>query len=149
MTGGDFRGGALTGDLLATAGAILWALYFIIGRDVRQRVEITAYMGLVCLAAAVLLLPLALLIADPLTGFSSWTWGLIGLAIAGPQLIGHQGTNYAVRYLPATVVSTVMLLEPVGASALAALLLGEIPTPLAAFGALIVMTGVVVATRQT
>jgi drug/metabolite transporter (DMT)-like permease len=147
MTGGDFSGGALIGDLLAAVGGVLWSLYFILGRQVRQRVEITAYMGLVCLAAAALLFPLAVVWGDPLSGFTGATWGLIALAIAGPQLIGHQGTNYAVKYLPATVVSTTMLLEPVGATLLAVVFLGEMPGPMAALGGLVVVAGVRLATR--
>ena len=147
MTGGDFSGGALIGDLLATVGGVLWALYFILGRQVRQRVEITAYMGLVCAAAALLLFPLALVWGEALVGFTEATWGLVLLAIIGPQLIGHQGTNYAVKYLPATVVSTTMLLEPVGATLLAMLLLGEMPGAVACVGGLVVMAGVGLATR--
>ena len=148
MSGGNEAGGSLKGDAMAGAAGALWAVYFLIGRDVRQRVEIAGYMGLVCAAAAALLFPAAILWGEALVGFSSWTWFLVLLAVLGPQLLGHQGSSYAVRYLPARVVSTVMLLEPVGATLLAWVLLGEAPPALAGLAAILVMVGVVVATSS-
>lgn len=139
----------LGGDLLAVLGGLLWAVYLLVGRSVRQRVGIGAYMGLVCFAAAAALWPVALALGEPLSGFSTGTWGLLVAAILGPQLLGHQGSNYAVAWLPASVVAAVLLLEPVGATLLAALLLGEIPTPMAAVGGLLVVGGVVRATLAT
>lgn len=146
LTTDDSLGGTLAGDGMAVAAGLLWAVYFLIGREVRQRVEITAYMGLVSLAAAGFLFPAALLQGAVLTGFSPWTWGLLLLAALGPQLLGHQGSAYAVKYLPARIVSTAMLLEPVGATLLAWLLLAETPPATAALAGLVVVGGVALAT---
>lgn len=135
------------GDLLAIAAGWLWAGYLLVGRRVRQRVEITTYMGLVCLAAACLLFPTAWLTHTPLVGWPWQTWALLFAAIAGPQLLGHQGFNYAVRWLPASTISILMLFEPVGAAGLAALLLDERPPPSVGAGALLVLAGIAVAIR--
>jgi drug/metabolite transporter (DMT)-like permease len=63
-------------------------------------------------------------------------------------LIGHQGFNYAIRYVRASVVSIVTVLEPVGATVLAAIILHEVPgTPVFA-GACLIMGGVYWATRE-
>lgn len=148
LTGGEWSGGALTGDLLAVFGGLLWAVYFLIGRDVRQRVQIAGYMGLVCAGAAIGLFPAASLWGEPLVGYPTWTWLLLLAAIAGPQLLGHQGSNYAVKYLPARVVSMAMLFEPLGATILAWAILAEEPPLVAALGALFVVAGVVVATSS-
>ena len=137
----------LLGDGLALLGGLLWAVYFLLGRSVRQRVQVTTYMGIVCTSAAVFLFPIAVFAHQPLVGFSLWSWLFLCGAIVGPQMMGHQGSNYAVKFLPASTVSTVLLLEPVGASILAALFLGEIPTVFALIGGAIVVTGVVLATR--
>ena len=67
---------------------------------------------------------------------------LVG-SVVGPQLVGHQGLDYALRWLPARTVSAVTLLEPVGAGALAALFLGERPEPGAVLGALMALAVVV------
>jgi drug/metabolite transporter (DMT)-like permease len=42
-----------------------------------------------------------------------------------PQVIGHTSFNWALKHLSASTVSVLMLGEPVGASILAYLLLGE------------------------
>ena len=81
-----------------------------------------------------------------LVGFSPRTWGLLLGSVLGPQLVGHQGLDWALRWLPAPTISAITLLEPVGASVLAAVCLGEWPTPAAAFGGLVTLLGVCVAT---
>ncbi|MEK0431279.1 MAG: hypothetical protein RL139_1083, partial [Gemmatimonadota bacterium] len=51
-----------------------------------------------------------------------------GIAL-GPMLLGHTGFNWSLRYVPAYVVSLVILGEPVGATILAALLPGIAQQP--------------------
>ncbi len=141
-------GGSATGDVLATIGGVLSASYLLIGRSVRQRVGIGPYGALVCGATASWLLPVALVLGEPLTGFSPGTWlALAGLTL-GPQLLGHIGMNYAVGYLSAAVVSAAILLEPVGSAVLGALVLGEWPGPLEWVGGAVVLAGVGVATLR-
>jgi drug/metabolite transporter (DMT)-like permease len=65
----------------------------------------------------------------------------------GPQLLGHVLLNFSVKYVSASVVAAMILLEPVGAAALAAAVLGEAPTAGEAVGGLIILLGVGVATR--
>lgn len=140
--------GSLYGDALAGVAGAFWAIYFMVGRNVRQRVEIFPYMALVSGVAALTVLPFAVWTEVALTGFPTATWVLLGVAAIGPQLLGHQGLGYAVKYVTASTVATVMLLEPVGASILALLVLGEWPPPEAALGALLVLLGVGIALRD-
>lgn len=141
-------GGSLLGDGLATIGGVLSASYLLIGRSVRQRVGTGPYGALVCGATAAWLLPVALVLGAPLTGFSSQAWlALAGLTL-GPQLLGHIGMNYAVGYLSAAVVSAAILLEPVGAAILGAVILGELPGPLEWVGGAVVLAGVGIATLR-
>ena len=142
---GGLEGGSLYGDALATIGGMAWSVYMLAGRKVRQTVQITTYMGLVCLVSAVFLFPIAYL-SGPLVGFGTKTWILLVAAVLAPQLLGHQGSGYAVRYLPASIVSAVMLLEPVGATALGALVYHEIPSSSGLLGGVLVVSGVVAAT---
>jgi len=140
--------GSLWGDSLALVGGMLSASYLLVGRSVRQRVGIGPYGSLVCLATAAWLLPASFAMDVPLTGFTTTAWlALAGLTL-GPQLLGHIGLNYAVGYLPAAVVSAAILLEPVGAAVLGAVLLGEIPGPVECVGALVVLAGVGLATLR-
>lgn len=145
VLGGDASGAAATGDALAAASGVLWAAYILAGRDARARVGASTWQAGVCLAATLILTPAALLRGDALWGFSQRTTLLLAGFVLGPQLVGHQGLAYIVKYLPARQVAALTLLEPVGATALAALFFGEIPTRVACFGAALVAAGVFVA----
>lgn len=146
--GGDLGGGSLLGDGLAILGGFCAALYLVIGRSVRARVGIGSYACLVCLFAALTLAPGAWLLDAPVFGWDLRAWLLIAALTAGPQLLGHNGFNYALKYVPAATVSAVTLLEPVGATVLAALFYGEWPTILELLGGGVLVGGVAVALHR-
>jgi drug/metabolite transporter (DMT)-like permease len=142
---GDFAGGPepLLGDLLAVAGAVFVSIYYVIGRSVRQRLDLWSYIAVVYGVAAAVLLGGAALHPDvAVTGYPGTDW-LVFLALAaGPMMIGHTGVNYALRYLPAYVANLALLGEPIGATLLAWWLPGIRERPsmqLLAGGALILL----------
>lgn len=155
---GGAGGGAaasLRGDGLAIVGGVLAAIYMVTGRAVRQHVGIGPYGAMVSGAAALWLLPVVLWLlpavvgsAAPLRGWPEGEWLALVLMAAGPQLLGHVGLNFAVRYLPAAVVALVVLLEPAGAAVLAGLVLGEWPGAVEWAGAAVIVAGVGVATAR-
>lgn len=139
----------LAGDLLAFIGGIAGGIYFAIGRRVRERVSIGAYACSVCFSAAFFLGGTAIVTSAPMWGFP-WTEGLFILAcVLGPQMLGHNGFNYALRYLPASLVSALLLLEPVGATVLAALIYTEVPTLTGALASSVVVAGVLTSIRSS
>jgi drug/metabolite transporter (DMT)-like permease len=97
--------------------------------------------------AAALLLVSVFFAGDSFTGYSTKTWLMIVLMALGPQLIGHTSINWALGYLPAVVVAMAILVEPVGATLLAALILDEWPTVLEWVGGAIILVGVYLALR--
>ena len=147
-TGGAVGEASLTGDGLALLGAVLAAIYLRLGQAVRQRVGTSASMGAMCAVAAAVVFAAAGVADTQLVGWSWETWALIAGAVLGPQLVGHQGFTYAVRWVPASTVALVVLLEPVGAALLAVIVLGEVPPAMAWVGAALVLLGVGVATRS-
>lgn len=148
LGGADERQATVGGDGLALLAGVLWSMYMRVGREVRQRVDTGPYMALACASAAAVLFPLAVASGAPLTGFPATTWGLVGLAVLLPQLVGHQGFAYALKWVPASTVAAVTLLEPVGATLLAAAVLAEVPGPAAIAGAALVLGGIALATRR-
>ncbi len=142
--------GARSGDALAIFAGVLWAVYLSVGRRVRQSLPVTVYFGAVCAVGAIVLAGLALGTGQggALVSVDARTAGLVGLAILGPQLLGHQGFAYAIRWVDATTISLLMLLEPVGATVLALLVLGERPALAAVVGGLLVLAGVRHATAK-
>ena len=130
------------GDGLALVGGALSAAYLFVGRLLRPTMALAPYGGLVFFSCALWLAPIAWLSGAPLWGWDAAAWGALVAMALGPQLLGHLGLNYAVRYLPAVIVSALILVEPVGASALGAAVLGEWPGLFEVLGGAIVLAGV-------
>lgn len=110
---------ALTGDLLALAGAVFAAGYVTAGARVRQDVSTLGYITVCYATAAVVLLAGSLAVQAPLTGYPASTWlEIVGLTV-GPQLLGHSLFNRVLRTTSPTLVSLAILLEVPGASLIA------------------------------
>lgn len=135
----------LNGALLALIGAIAVSVYVVIGRRLRPRMSIMPYIWLVYSVAAVILLVAILFTRTSITGYS--TAGYVWIVIMGlvPQLIGHSSFNYALGFLPATLVSIAAQVEPIGSALAAYLLFDEVPTELQILGSAVLVVGVVVA----
>jgi drug/metabolite transporter (DMT)-like permease len=146
---GDFGRGreALLGDLLALAGAIFVSGYYVIGRGVRQRLDLWTYIFFVYGVAAAALMAAALVMPGvAVTGYPTRDWLVFLVLAAGPMMIGHTGINYALRYVPAYIANLALLGEPVGATLIAWLLpaIREVPGPQTLFGATLVLAGIAV-----
>jgi len=146
---GDVRlgGEALRGDLLALAGGFAVAVYFLIGRRVRRTVALLDYIAITYGTAAVLVLGAALVAGVPLAGFPSLTFLYLALLALGPQLIGHSTFNWALKHLPASKVSVMILAEPIGSTLLAIVFFAEAPTWPSTIGAVIILAGIYLSVR--
>jgi drug/metabolite transporter (DMT)-like permease len=134
------------GNGLALVGAWTASAYLLCGQQAQQRgLEIRPYIAIVYTTAALLLLPLPFLLGLSYFGYPAWTYVWMVAMAWVPQLIGHTSFNWAVRYLPPTIVTLVILLEPIGSSLFAYLFFQEIPTQRLILGAMIVLIGVAIA----
>ena len=152
---GDARGAttvagsrALAGDGLAIVGAVTVSAYLLIGRRVRQKLDLWPYVGLVYSVCFVCVLAIAVVRGVPLMPVGATApreFALFAAMALGPMMLGHTGFNWALRYYPAYVVSLAALCEPVGATILAAVIpgIGEMPGVLTVVGGAIVMVGAV------
>lgn len=139
--------GTVVGDMYALLGAIFAAGYLMIGRRARPHLSWVRYVGVVYPVAAVLLVVSVLVAGEPFTGYSTKTFVMLGLLALVPQLVGHSAINWALAYVPAALVAVAILGEPVGATTLAALILGEMPSVFEVGGGLLVLAGVYVVLR--
>jgi drug/metabolite transporter (DMT)-like permease len=146
LAGGDLRvsGEALVGDALAVLGAVTAAAYLVVGRRMRAATPLVPYLAVVNTVAALVLLAAALAAGAQLTGFSTGVYAAIAGCAVVPSLIGHTLLNWSVRRTPAHLVTLAILGEPVGAVALAWLLVGESPPWTAAIGGAIILGGIAV-----
>jgi drug/metabolite transporter (DMT)-like permease len=126
-----------------------WAVVLALQAHVRQRVGAAATMAVACGAAATVLFSLGVATGTPLGGWPGSTWALLAAAVVGPQLLGHQGFAWSLRWVPPSTVASLALLEPVGATILAAILLDERPEPSAVVGGVLVLVGVAVFLRSS
>lgn len=146
---GDLQSGKLLGDLLALLSGLFIALYFLIGRDVRSRVDVWTYTALAAAAASVVLLVVCSTMGLSLTGHPRLDWMLFLLQAAGPGIVGHASLNWALKYVKAPVVSVSVLGESVGASILAFFIFGEALAWYQLVGGAFILTGIyIAATRE-
>jgi drug/metabolite transporter (DMT)-like permease len=136
---------AFAGDVLALVGAVTAAGYLLTGRRLRQRLSLPTYAVSVYGVCSVLLLVAMLVTGTPFFGYEPRVWLLFVLMAAGPQLLGHTVFNYLLREVDATVVAVAIMGEPIGASLLALALFGEVPSPSAVVGGLMILAGIYVA----
>ncbi len=143
------RSGAdsLYGDLLALAGAVMASCYLLVGRKVRQHVDIVTYITPVYFLAALLLVALALAGGHRFDGYSRNTYLYFILLALGPQLLGHSAFNWALRHVSATAVTVFILGEAIGATLLAYFLLHESVRPLQVFGSALTLGGILIASQ--
>ena len=138
----------LYGDFLSLLGAVMATGYLLVGRRVRRKVSLPAYVTLVYGAAAVFLILLALLNGDSLFGYAPKDYLLFLLLAVGPQLIGHSSLNWALRFFSATLVAVFVLGEPIGASILAYFILGENPGISLLGGGALVLLGIYLSAKE-
>jgi len=137
----------LLGNALALAGAIAASGYLLVGRGLRARMSLTAYVWLAYTVAAMLLGVALAASRTSLSALPAPAWGLMLLLAIGPQLFGHTAFNWAVRRLTATFVAIAILGEPVGAALLAWFFFEEGFTALQLAGFVILLAGIFVAAR--
>ena len=135
---------AAWGDALAAIAAAAAAGYLAVGRSVRARVDLAGYLAFVHLGAAALLGLTIVVFGLPLSNGPAQTSDWLAIVYLGlvPGVIGHGLLNWAVRHLPVHTVSLAILLEPIGATALAVVVLDRTVAGAEVAGAAIILVGV-------
>lgn len=133
---------ALLGNSLAFSAAIIFVIYFLIGRKIRQHTEWIDYVFHVYFYAAITCVILSFIWIGgmPVVTASSI---VVGLALAvGPTILGHGSMNYAVKYVSPTLLSTLILSEAVFAAIAAYFIFDEIPSLLSIIAMITIICGV-------
>ena len=130
------------GTLLGLLAAVFYGGYFLVTQRGRESLDALTYFWPAAASSTVALFALNLVLRQPLTGYTTSTYlnflaqGLIA------QVLGYLAMNYALGYLPASVVAPTMLGQPVMTAILAGPLLGEILSLWQVLGGAAVLTGV-------
>jgi drug/metabolite transporter (DMT)-like permease len=157
-----FSPGGLLGDLLAVVGALSFAGYLAIGRVVRASVGTLGYVAVAYGAATLVSLGVGLALRVNLMNYDWHTFFMFLLIASIPMMLGHTVFNYLLGRYRAVTIAAGTLGEPIGATLLAALVLGESPMgdavfdlfgvsvtlPLQAMGTVVTLLGLFVVVRE-
>jgi drug/metabolite transporter (DMT)-like permease len=136
------------GDLLGVAAGFFYGMFFLAAERAREKLTALAALWISVFSSMAVLLGLSLLWGQPLTGYPPQTYSsLIALAL-WVQVIGWFVLNYALGHLPASVVSTTLLGQPVLTAVLAVPLLGQPLGFTQACGGAITLAGILIAHRS-
>jgi len=139
---------AFLGDGMALLGAVAAAGYLLVGRRMRQNQDLIQYVFPVYSTAGLVLIILSLILHKPFFGYSPSTYLLFFLLALIPQLIGHTTLNWALKYLPASMVAIINLGEPIGSTILAFFILGEGLTLWKVLGGVLIFSGILIALKK-
>ena len=144
---GDFAAGgnALRGDLLAVIGAVCAAIYLLLGRNLRRKLSLLAYVTVCYGSAAAILWIVVLFLNLPITGYSSQTVAAFWAMALVSQILGHSSYNWALKWFSTTLVAVALLGEPIGSTILAYLIFNEGLTWLKFVGGLFILSAIYIA----
>ncbi|UCD79383.1 MAG: DMT family transporter [Desulfobacterales bacterium] len=144
---GDFAAGgsALQGDMLAVVGAMCAAIYLLLGRNLRRKLSLLAYVTVCYGSAAVILWIVVLLLNLPITGYSSQTVAAFWAMALVSQIIGHSSYNWALKWFSTSLVAVALLGEPIGSTILAYIIFNEGLTWLKFVGGLFILSAIYIA----
>lgn len=138
----------LVGDGLSLLCIIALVGYMFLGQRVISKISFWTYSFLVFLIAGIMLNLFNLVTETPIMHYGSHDWLVFWLLAIFPTL-AHVIYNALLRKINPTVISMSMLGEPVGASILAALILGQAISGLQFLGGVVVLLGVGLYLRNT
>lgn len=136
------------GTFLGLVGSFFYGAYFLITQRGRERLDVISYFWLAAVSATVVSFVLALLFDQPLLGYTPRTYlSFLGLGLVSHSM-GQLLFNYALGHLPASVVSTVGLAQPIVTAFLAVPLLAQPITIWQVIGGTAVLAGIFVVQRS-
>ena len=138
----------LLGDGLALLAAVAVAGYILAGQRARIRIANLPYVTVVYTVTAVVLLVAAVGTGAPMLGLPAETYFWIAASALLPQAIGHTLLNWALGHASATSIAMAVRAEPVIATLLAIVVLGEMPPWTVVPGGTLVLAGVYLAIRS-
>lgn len=139
---------SLQGDLLAVASLFAWTAYFLMSKWARGFVGALDFQAGVAIGATPVVGVALWLFGG---GDAAWTGGdmvLLVLLVAGPGIGGHLLMAWAHKYVDVSASSVIVVAQPVGATAVAAVLVDEPISLLQAAGGVIVIASILAVVRR-
>jgi drug/metabolite transporter (DMT)-like permease len=138
----------LAGDGLSLLCSVLFTVYFLIGKRLRQVLPTRTYVAAVYGVAAVFGFGTMVALGLPMASYDGQTWLCFALMAVGPTMLGHTSFNHALAHLKASWISTVTLSEPLLAGLVAYFAWGEDVTGHGVAGYALICSSVVLLVRD-
>lgn len=130
------------GNLLAITAAMMFVGYILISQNIRRHHTWLDYVSRIYVTTAVFTVLFFWAGGGAMEAFTPGViWSGLGLAL-GAQLIGHGVLNYAVKFIRPTLLSTLILAEPVFATLLAVVVFHEVPAAASLAAMALIMAGI-------
>ena len=100
---------AVCGEICWLASGLFIAVYILLGRQVRARVNTMEYTLVVSTVAALVIFLTVIIMQMPLTGYPAVDWLLFVLMGLGPGLGGHAVLTWALKFVKAPIVAVSIL----------------------------------------
>ena len=139
----DWKGNLFLGDLLLLTNAAAYSLYLVLSRDLLKKYSAVTFIQITFLAGAVPVLAIA---AAPIAKMdfrrvTSTAWACTAAVILLPSVLAYLFNAWALARTHASRVALFVALQPVVATGLAVLWLGERPTIGTAVSAALILSG--------
>lgn len=136
------------GALFGLLAGVFYGAYFLVTQQGRKSLDVLSYFWVSGVSATTVLLVANLLLNRPMLGFTPMTYlNLLALGLIS-QGAGVLALNFVQGLLPATIVSTTLLGQPLVTAMLAGPLLGERLRPQQIVGGVVVLLGVYIVHRS-
>jgi drug/metabolite transporter (DMT)-like permease len=132
----------MVGNVLAILGALSVVGYFIIGRNLRARLSLLAYVTPLYAVCTLFLLAGAVLSGNPLHPYGATEWSYFAALAVVPTIFGHTVFNWAIKHVKPTAISIAFLGEPVVAALLAYIFFSQQPPTATFIGGALVLAGI-------
>ncbi len=141
---GDGQKGAfiLPGNLLGVLCGLTYGSYQLITARVREKMDSLSYTWLMAAIATCLLLPVVFFSGQFGYPLAERSYILLFLMALTSQVIGYYLINHALGHLPTGAASVSLIGQPVIATALGALLIGEVPSLVKILGGILCLIGI-------
>lgn len=148
VLGVDALNNAGLGSFFGILSGMFYGAYFLVVQRSRQTLGTITSFWLSAAGSSLALALIARVLGQPLTGYSPLTYlYLVALSLL-VQLGGQMGVAYVLGYLPASLVSPTLLLQPVLTGLLAIPILGERISAVQVIGGIAVLAGVYIVHRS-
>jgi len=154
VVGGESFAGtwrSFAGAVMIVLNCLSYALYLVISKPAMARLSARRVVARMFAVGAVLMLPIAAysLWRQDWSAISTRSWTALAVVIAGPTVIAYLLNAWALRHADSSLVAAYTYVQPVLATVLGAIFLGEHIRAIVILAAAMIFTGVWLAGRAS